>query len=242
MKDLSFEPVSCKKVSVDIFEQINEMIVNGTLKPGDKLPSERAMMNMFNRSRPPIREALRMLENAGIIEIIPGSGAVVTMPDTTLLDKPFENLVTMRSIPVSDLTEYRKLTEIAVVCWAAERRTEEDLKAMMQCIITADAILDSDADEFFEQDIKFHHAIAASSKNQIAPIFCRIVHNMISDVLRAAFSKKTEAERLNMCREIVCVHRLIYSAIYDQNVEQAKKIMEIHLDSFSMAGNRFQDK
>jgi GntR family transcriptional repressor for pyruvate dehydrogenase complex len=242
MKDIIFKPINNKKVSVAIYEQIIEMIINGTLKPGDKLPSERAMMNMFQRSRPPIREALRMLESTGVIEITPGGGAVVSVPDTTLLQKPFESLITLRSISVRDLVEYRNITEIATAAWAAEHRSESDLKAMMRCITAAESVLHRNPEFFFEQDVNFHRAIAIASGNRIAPIFSKLLCHLIKDVLLKAFMKKNDFEKKHMCEEIVCVHRMIYTAIYDQNVKQTKKIMELHLDSFNLAGNRFSDE
>ena len=79
-KSTKFSPVVTQKACGIIYDQIRSMIVAGDLSPGDKLPSERALMSMMQRSRPTIREALRMLENAGLIQIIPGGGAVVREP------------------------------------------------------------------------------------------------------------------------------------------------------------------
>ena len=60
-----FRPVETKRASEAIFDQIKDLIMRGKLRPGDRLPSERSMIEMFQRSRPTIREALRMLERAG---------------------------------------------------------------------------------------------------------------------------------------------------------------------------------
>ena len=78
---VTFQPAATKRASEIIYEQVREMIVKGKLKPGDRLPNERAMMEMFQRSRPTVREALRMLERSGYIRTSAGSnGAVVTEP------------------------------------------------------------------------------------------------------------------------------------------------------------------
>ena len=69
-----------------------------------------------------------------------------------------------------------------------------------------------------------------------------MIYSMIGDVLLKAYLKKTELARVNMCKEIICIHRLLYAAIYEKNVEQVKKVMEIHLDAFTLAGNRLLDK
>ena len=70
---VALAPVETKRASEVIFEQIREMILSGQLKPGDRLPSEKSLMEMLKRSRPTVREALRMLEHAGFIRTIPGS-------------------------------------------------------------------------------------------------------------------------------------------------------------------------
>ena len=76
-----FHPIKTVRASEAIYEQIKDRIISGELKPGDRLPSERNMMELFQRSRPTIREALRMLERSGYIRTIPGSnGALVTLP------------------------------------------------------------------------------------------------------------------------------------------------------------------
>ena len=66
------EAVLNKKASESIFEEIRERILKGELRPNDRLPSERALIDVYHRSRPTIREALRMLEHAGLIMSIPG--------------------------------------------------------------------------------------------------------------------------------------------------------------------------
>ena len=62
-----FHPIKTVRASEAIYEQIKDRIISGELKPGDRLPSERNMMELFQRSRPTIREALRMLERSGYI-------------------------------------------------------------------------------------------------------------------------------------------------------------------------------
>ena len=81
MKDeikISLRPVQTKRASEEIYEQIKQLIIKGEIHPGERLPSERKMMDMMHRSRPTIREAMRMLERDGYIKIYSGSsGAVV---------------------------------------------------------------------------------------------------------------------------------------------------------------------
>lgn len=78
---IPWQPVKTRRASEEIYLQLREFILSGQLKPGDRLPSERAMMAQLNRSRPTIREALRMLEQGGYIASTHGApGAVVQEP------------------------------------------------------------------------------------------------------------------------------------------------------------------
>ena len=75
---IDWQPIGDRRASEAIYEQLRELITSGALRPGDRLPSERAMMEQLHRSRPTIREALRMLEQGGYVASTHGaSGAVV---------------------------------------------------------------------------------------------------------------------------------------------------------------------
>ena len=126
---IQLNPVATQRASEAIYNQIAEMITSGQIKPGERLPSERTMMEMLGRSRPTIREALRMLERNGLIQIIAGSrGAVVVEPGSRSVQEPLENMLNMSMISSEELLEYRELNEVTTAGWAALRRTEEDLQ------------------------------------------------------------------------------------------------------------------
>ena len=71
------QPVQTKRASEEIYEQIRQLILDGEIQPGERLPSERSMMEMMHRSRPTIREAMRMLEREGYIQTVAGRGSFV---------------------------------------------------------------------------------------------------------------------------------------------------------------------
>ena len=100
---VSFSPAVTHKASEVIYDQIRNMITNDELQPGDRLPSERSLMEMLQRSRPTIREALRMLENAGLIRIVPGGGAIVQEPPASSVQQPLESLMAMHHVTNKEL-------------------------------------------------------------------------------------------------------------------------------------------
>lgn len=140
--EIEFKPVPTKKASEAIFTEIQKAITSGKLKPGDRLPSERKLMQQFQRSRPTVREALRMLERQGLIEIIPGSQAKVLRPSLSTIEQPLENLLSMGTVKVEELVEYRQLNEVAIIRWACARRTMEDVADMRECLNTEQKAMD----------------------------------------------------------------------------------------------------
>ncbi len=105
-----FKPVSSRRVSEAIFDQIREKILRGEIRPNDRLPSERALMEIFGRSRPTIREALRMLERSGLITTIPGSGgSVVKEISSQTVEQSLEGMVLQKSITPSTCTNFARL-------------------------------------------------------------------------------------------------------------------------------------
>lgn len=232
MSNSFFSPVVTQKASEAIFEQIRNKIISGDLKPGDKLPGERILMDQFERSRPTIREALRMLENADLIHIVPGGGAVVKEPTTNAIQQPLESLLAIQSISSDELLEYRSLCESAIATWAAVRRTEDDLSAMRRCIASAEGLFD-DYDRFIELDIQFHDLVAQASHNRLAAVMENVIHRIVNDMLTAAVHKKGKAALRQMCDDVLAGHRRIYDSIEKQDASLVLEAMKSHLDFFA---------
>ena len=99
---LGFEPAVVQKASEEIVNQIQDSILAGKLKPGDSLPPERELIKMFARSRPTVREALRVLEMKGLISVTGGGGTLICKPETSQLEETLKIMLAMHDItPVS---------------------------------------------------------------------------------------------------------------------------------------------
>ncbi len=227
-----FQPVVTKRASEAIYEQVRARITSGELCPGDRLPSERRMMEIFKRSRPTIREALRMLARAGYIRTVPGSsGAIVTEPDGQNVQEVMEDALQGGSITRPELGEYRRISERAAVAWAAERRTEEDIRALSELLEEMREAMDG-YERFIEMDAAFHGLIAAAAKNRV----CVTMNGTLSRINRAFLTGRmrgmTPQERDAMCRKIQQMHERIFKAIRARDVEEAAEAMEAHITAF----------
>lgn len=227
-----FKPVETKRASEAIYEQVRELINSGELKPGERLPSERNMLELFQRSRPTIREALRMLERAGYIRTVPGSsGAIVMPPNDKNLENSLADALSIGHISLEALAEFRVSTEMSAAAWAAQRRTQEDIAAL-EALVTEMKACQEDFEQAMALDSRFHGVIAQAAKNAI----CVIVHNTFSKLNRSFFAQKMESvtakRQKKMIQRICQMHEAIFDAIKAGDAEAASAAMKAHLDAF----------
>lgn len=231
---INFQPAVTKRASEIIFDQVKDMIVRGELKPGDRLPSERNMMDMFQRSRPTIREALRMLERGGYIRTIAGSnGAVVLAPDNQSIQQSIEEALQIGRINVAEMSEYRNISEAATVSWACRRRTDEDLQMLRQHLDKmAQNVNNSVA--YISMDPEYHGLIAAAGKNTVSMLMSQTLSSINENFIRTKIVSMPEKEQLEMFRKVHQMHEAIFDAICRRDEEAARKAMEEHLAAFAL--------
>lgn len=123
-----FTPIKNTKVYEQVINQIKEMIQDGTLKKGDKLPSERDLVEQLHVSRTSIREALRVLEIVGIVECKQGEGNFIRTNFNDTLLEPLSIMFMLNDCKLEEIFELRKVIEIETAALSAERITDEELK------------------------------------------------------------------------------------------------------------------
>lgn len=229
-----FHPVETKRASEAIFEQVKSLIMSGELKPDDRLPSERNMMELFHRSRPTVREALRMLERSGYIRTIPGSnGAVVLKPNNKLLENSLKDALMVGHISLADISEYRRSSEMATVTWAVHRRTEEDIQTMEQYLEDMKNAMDDYA-TFVSMDSHFHGLLAAAAKNKVSVIFNRAFSQINQAFMKDKLFSLSPEEKHKMACRVQEMHQAIFEAIRDQDEPRAQAAMDAHMKAFSV--------
>lgn len=160
-----FEKVQTKKVYMEIVEQIQNLIKEGRLKPGDKLPPERVLAEKLGVSRPPLREAMSALEILGIIESRGGKGNFIKNTfDSTSYAQRVKELEKEES--PFDLLEARKAVETEIAGLAAEKATLEDIKEIEEGLDRMKNVL-NDTPRVMEFDREFHIAIAKAAHNSV---------------------------------------------------------------------------
>jgi len=185
-----FEKTNQPRVFEDLVAQIEDAILEGRLKVGDKLPSQRELVEMFQTSRGPLREALRVLEQKGLLDVKRGvkGGAVVKSPDMVPVAESLGLLIRHRGITLAELSEFREGVEGNVAALAAERVTPENILEFKKLLAAAKEHADTgvSAWEFFLQvDDQLHVAIAKAAGNRVYEFVLRMVHDNIQQYYEA---------------------------------------------------------
>lgn len=213
-----------------IYEQILDQVVNvikeGSYEPGDKLPSEREMASIFGVSRSAVREAMSVLESAGVLEAKPGAGIILReKPGLRLTGSVLRLLVTARE-SVLELLEVRCALESQAAYLAAERCRPEDVAAIDEALARMEAEVKASR-LAVEEDYRFHYAIAEASHNHV---LLRVM-NAISDLYRRALEdRQRNALRVPGRPEMTFrEHAKIAEAIRSGDPEGARISMLTHL-------------
>lgn len=234
-EELNLSPVTTMRASEAIYEQIKGKILSGALRPGDRLPSERQLMEMLGRSRPTIREALRMLERDGFLRISPGAhGAIVQKFDTANIEQPLETMLRIGEVTLAELYEFRMQCECTIAGWAAERREAEDVRRLGALLEEAERLLaKKDYPGFLQTDAAFHQSLAKSSKNEVACIITGVFQTITERFLTPALEQKTPTALRRTCQSMLDGHREIVLAVEAGDEARARQAMVGHLDAFS---------
>jgi len=151
------------------------MIVTGVLKDGTRLPSERALAEALQVSRPKVREALQHLETAGLIQVRHGEGSFIAPLIGSALSPALLDLYTRHTSAFTNYLEYRHEQEVFAASVAAQRATRDDLDMLRAIVTELDAAHANDDPEASRTaDVRFHTAIVDASHNSL------LIHTMAS--------------------------------------------------------------
>ena len=220
-----FSTVTPRKIPEMVYKQLVSLITKGHLKPGEKLPSERAMASELGVSRQSIREAIYRATTAGLIEVRQGEGTFIISSFKGNLRQPLSILLTEQAEKVFEFLEIRKLIE----GWCAERASEAarptDLRKMQGVLKKMEGAMPAES-VWEKADLEFHSFIAAATHNVLA------MHVMegLKDSFQTYFRVKkysTKPERKNV---LLGQHRRILEAIRQRDPKKARKKLLEHLD------------
>ena len=230
-----FKKAKQNRVFQDVVEQIQEAILSGELEPGRKLPAERDLKDMFNTSRGTLREALRVLEQKGLIEIKLGvaGGAIVKQIDADPIVESLALLIRSGGISLAHLAEFRIKIEGSIVELAAQRATPENIDKMEQLYKKAETYFKAqDWENFLKTDETMHTYIGIMSQNPVFQFVQKSIHDNIHQYYESYLPMNHERtlENLNDFKKIIDAMKIHDSAtaadIIRDHVERFNKKMQ----------------
>lgn len=198
---------------------VRGLIERGALRPGDRLGSERELVQKVGRSRASVREGLRALAAMGLVWSRQGSGTYITAGPPSLASEPLGLLTALHGISRGRLSEARRVLETSTAALAAERATGEQLAAIADAVTGMYAALD-DPNAFLEHEALFHRVVAAAADNLVLGAFVGMMASLHHEQLR-----RTQEQSKGALRQVAEMHGRTYRAIRDHDVEGARAAM-----------------
>lgn len=221
-----FSPVSVDRVAYVIVDQIKLLIREGKLKAGDRLPSERSLCQRFGVSRVTVREALRVLEANGLVQIKVGArgGAFLTSPSAEQLGEGLASLLSLSPVTASDVTEARMVVELATLPLAVERATPEDLDDLFAIVQESQQALEA-GKYTMGMSAAFHIRLAQCSHN---PAIEALVQSFHGPMLMSLNEAQVAAPLMG--HQGTEEHRQLAEAVKARDLDRAREVMRVHLE------------
>lgn len=212
----------------DVSSQIKKLILDGVLRPGDKLPPEGALSEQLNVGRQTVREALRILELSGFISVQKGFGGgsivrnnILKRTSGLLLDA-----LHMEKISIKEFTAARLLIEKGILYEAIDNVTDRDIRDLQRNLEKSRELI-ARGKLATDVNIEFHSLLAKASKNTIYVLFERTINAMHLDL------RRRRSRNFIIDKAAVRAHELILDALIEKDRERAIRLLEKHISTVS---------
>jgi len=198
-----------------------QLIAEGTLAPGSRLPAEREMASNLNVSRGSLRQVLKMLEIMGVVSQRVGDGTYLNAAAPSILSEPMEFLILLDGISFEELMEARLIVEPELAARAAARATPESLATLRQALIGMEESADDHA-EMIKEDLRFHRIIFEMADNRVCSVMFSMVHESLHSLMEVT-------SRMVGMEHTLKLHQRIYNAMRKGDPDEARARMFAHL-------------
>ena len=233
MKDLKMtenikwiKPIPKQSLSKMVMENIKESIIAGSLKPGDFLPSETELSQQFQVGKSSIREAIKMLEAMGYIEVCKGNGSRVrTSVDSSIINPLVFQLIlnNKNNNSKEELLTFRLTIEIAASTLAIKTSTPSDLEKIQNNIERTKRHHFAGKDTF-KDDMEFHYLMYESTHNPYIIL--------VGQTIMTLFKKSLEVSNKDYPNKVISDHEGIFNALKQKDEKQIREVINKSLDSW----------
>jgi GntR family transcriptional repressor for pyruvate dehydrogenase complex len=212
------------RIYEEVVGQLHQLIDAGKLKAGDRLPSERELAETFRVSRSSVREAIKTLENEGMVVTRPGSGTFLTTVNVEAIIPSLASLLSRGKDALIDLFEMRCLVEPSIAALAAERATPADILLLKEICTKQAQQIDRETSAV-DSDAAFHLTIGRATHNAALQ---RLVASIV-EILKPIREKSLQTP--GRAHKSLASHRAILVAIERHDSELARQAMQQHIQA-----------
>lgn len=228
-----------------VAEEIKRLMTSKNLLPGDRLPPENELQQMFNVSKGTVREALKSLEVQGLIKVTTGPGGggmAVEVP----LDRAFQllqNYLFFKEVSIDHIYQVRRLLEPELAASAVPHLGEAEFEALECNIQLCDPACDPDGDQFAQrqEDLTFHDILASASPNPFLRFVCEMINQMLRQ-LTVYENRMAREEQQKFGSANVDFHRKLLEAARRRDVETVRRLMKEHMEDAQISVTRMQGR
>ncbi len=212
-----------EKIYQKVIDAINQMISEGKVERGGKLPPERQLALDLGVSRTSIREALKTLEVIGLLERKHGGGTFIKEDLSDALVRPVSLLLAFDRIEKREILELRMMIESEMTYYAAQRITDDEIETLSDILVKMCEIQDELIRISYDKE--FHFAIAKASRNHIIQNFYQAIYNLLDEFIgEIRYYVSLESQDL-----VNDTHQDIFDAIKQRDPMKAKEAMNRHM-------------
>ena len=220
---VEFKTIRRSAVAHEAIDVIKQMIVNGELRPGQRLPAERDLAAQLGLSRPSLREAIRALIALNILESRHGEGTFVSTLEPELLSEPIDFLLRVNDDSLHALFEARRVLEAGVASLAAVRATDLELTELEDFAKRGRTKV-ADIDAFIEHDIEFHARISRAARSPI-------LASLLGSVSALSLASRRQTAQSSAVRvRALADHEAMVKTLKARDPQAAHQAMIAHLE------------
>ena len=218
-----YKAIQASRLYEQIVQQIEESILKGELGEGSQLPAERDLAKQFGVSRTAVREAIKALQEKGLVDAFPGRGTFVTNGNSNSMRRSLDRIIKSGEPDGwAYLVEVREILEPEIAAMAAMRAGSQDLATMREAVDVMDKSA-QDSDAFIEADLDFHLALAEAAANPIVLSLIDSIVGLLREQRLRTYRVEGGPERGQQH------HKRILEAIKRHDPQGARAAMQAHL-------------
>ncbi len=228
MKNLHFDSIANKSVVDRIIDSVTDAISSGALRPGDQMPTEMELVESLGVSRNSVREAVKILEAIGVVEIRRAEGTFVSSGFKNRMLDPLVYGLILENGSAQEVIELRRIFEAGVMQLAVEKATPADIQATEAALAKlrkAARHTAADAQALYEADLEFHKVLEEAAHNSLTVKIGQIINRLTTPTRQRAVSNFLQRGEVEL---FISLHQQLYDVLACRDVENMRSAIEDH--------------